>query len=74
MGADAPGIERFLGTPEIIRQEGPAELRLYRSRTCVLHVFLYPRDGRVTATHIEGRTETARLDDRQLNRCVASFS
>lgn len=74
MGADAPGIERFLGAPDIVRQEGLGELRLYRSATCILHVFLYPQDGRLTATHIEARSETARLDDRQLNRCLTSFS
>ena len=74
IGADAARIDRFLGTPEIVRQEGPAEMRLYRSRSCVLHVFLYPRDGRKTASHIEARRESTRLDDRQLNSCVASFS
>lgn len=74
MGADAARLDGFLGKPEIVRQEGPAQLRLYRSTTCVLHVFLYPADGRVTATHIEGRNETARLEERQLNTCVASFS
>lgn len=74
MGADAERIDRFLGTPEIVRQEGPAELRLYRSSSCVVHVFLYPRDGGVAATHIEGRDDAVRLTDRQLESCVASFS
>lgn len=74
IGADAARIDRFLGTPEIVRQEGPGEMRLYRSPSCVLHVFLYPRDGRKTASHIEARRESARLEERQLNSCVASFS
>jgi len=74
MGAEPARIDNFLGLPEIVRREGTGELRLYRSETCVVHVFLYPRSGVLTAAHIEARSETARLDANQTESCIASFS
>jgi hypothetical protein len=74
IGTAPDRIDRLLGTPELVRREGAGELRLYRSKSCVLHVFLYPRNGTPVATHIEARTETARLDSPQTDRCIASFS
>ncbi|MFB0921984.1 MAG: hypothetical protein QMB76_00725 [Alphaproteobacteria bacterium] len=74
LGSDAARIDTLLGAPEIVRREGPGELRLYRSTTCVLHVFLYPWDGAIRATHIEARTATVRLAAGETNSCVASFS
>lgn len=74
IGTTPERIDGFLGTPELVRREGAGELRLYRSESCVLHVFLYPRNGTPVATHIEARTETARLDPSQTDRCIAGFS
>ena len=74
LGSDAARIDTLLGAPEIVRREGPGELRLYRSTTCVLHVFLYPGNGAIRATHIEARTATVRLAAGETNSCVASFS
>ena len=74
LGSDAARIDTLLGAPEIVRREGPGELRLYRSTTCVLHVFLYPGDGAIRATHIEARTGTVRLAASETDSCVASFS
>lgn len=73
MGANSSHIDQLLGAPDIVRREGEGELRLYRSSTCVLHVFLYPRAGTTEATHIEARIDRTRLGSAQTNRCVASF-
>lgn len=74
IGTTPDRIDSFLGTPELVRREGAGELRLYRSESCVLHVFLYRRNGSPVATHIEARGETSRLDMPQTDRCIASFS
>jgi hypothetical protein len=74
MGAAPARIDHFLGRPEIVRREGPGELRLYRSRACVVHVFLYPRNGTLSAAHIEARNETKRLDSARTEDCIASFA
>lgn len=74
MGAAPARLDNYLGSPEITRREGSGELRLYRSATCVLHVFLYPQNRIVQAAHIEARNDTARLDARATERCIASFS
>jgi hypothetical protein len=73
MGTVASRIDQLLGAPEIVRREGPGELRLYRSPSCVLHVFLYPSSGIYQATHIEARTDRTLQGPAQRERCVASF-
>ncbi len=74
LGADPARIDSYLGAPEIVRREGAGELRLYRSNNCVLHIFLYPRNGTIGATHVEARNDTAQLDPSATERCITSFS
>lgn len=74
LGATPARLDTYLGLPEIARREGPGELRLYRSASCVLHIFLYPRNGVIEAAHIEARSDRERLDARASERCIASFS
>lgn len=74
MGAVPDRIDGFLGQPEIVRREGAGELRLYRSAACVVHVFLYPRNGTLSASHIEARSAAERLDAAGTDSCIASFS
>lgn len=74
LGAAPDRIDNYLGSPEFVRREGPGELRLYRSSSCVLHVFLYPQNGIVQAAHVEARNDATRLDARATESCIASFS
>jgi hypothetical protein len=53
-------LDQLLGPANFRRADGPAELRQYRSDTCVLDVFLYPdaETGTVRVAHVEARNHT----------------
>lgn len=74
MGADTTKVDGILGPPDIVRREGAGEMRIYRNTGCVVHVFLFPRAGQLSATHVEARANAARLDDRQAGACISSFT
>jgi len=74
MGADTVKVDGILGPPDIVRQEGAGEMRIYRNTSCVVHVFLFPRADQLYATHVEARANATRLDARQAGACISSFS
>ncbi|MBO6783155.1 MAG: hypothetical protein JJ899_07780 [Alphaproteobacteria bacterium] len=74
LDADEARVDGYLGRPRIVRNEGAGEMRMYRSEACVVHVFLFPRAGRLTAAHVEARAGNRRLDPDQTDACIASFS
>ena len=74
LNAVGPKVDGYLGTPQLVRREGAGEMRLYRSDTCVVHVFLFPRAGQLTAAHVEARAQNRRLSAEQADSCIASFS
>ncbi len=74
LGAESVRVDGYLGRPRIVRREGAGELRLYRSSACVVHVFMYPRAGRLTAAHVEARAENRRLSGNRADACIGSFS
>jgi hypothetical protein len=73
LGIDAGRLDSLLGAPELVRRDGSGEVRLYRAPDCVLHVFVYPRDGGARATHIEARGSNGRMDTAATEACVARF-
>jgi len=74
LGQPATRIDGLLGEPDLVRIEGDGEFRIYNNASCVLHVFIYSRDGVRQATHAEARTSAGRLDGDQADDCVARFT
>jgi len=52
-------VRGVLGPPTRVRNEPPARIWQYVSERCVLDVFLYERDGRRTAVHLDARDRDA---------------
>ncbi len=46
---------KLLGRPALVRREPPAEVWQYAASECVLHLFLYEREGGAAVTHFEMR-------------------
>jgi len=74
IGADTVKVDGILGPPDIVRQEGAGEMRIYRSKSCVVHVFMFPRADQLYTTHVEARANAKRLDARRAGTCISSFS
>jgi hypothetical protein len=73
IGRDAAALDAALGAPDLVRRDGAGEVRLYRGPACVLHVFVYARNGAAQATHIEARDTGGRLDADRMAACIAGF-
>ena len=48
-------IVTYLGAPELIRRETPANIWQYRAEGCVLDLVLYPEEGTDRVTYVEAR-------------------
>lgn len=71
LGLDRAGLTSILGQPRMLRHEAPAEIWQYRSRSCVLDVFLYENPGGIeTVTHLEARNNVAEAV--AMDRCMGS--
>lgn len=71
IGLDRTGLTSTLGQPRMLRHEAPAEIWQYRSRSCVLDVFLYEDpSGLETVTHLEARNNLAEAV--AMDRCMGS--
>ncbi len=71
-------IDNLLGSAELVRQDGPAEIRLYRSRDpqCTLHVFLYASsraDRSSVVEYVEARNEDGRLESAATQACYRAM-
>lgn len=73
LGSEASRLDSLLGTPDLVRRDGSGEVRVYRNPECVIHVFVYPRDGAPRATHIEARNGVSRLAPAETEACIARF-
>lgn len=58
-GVDSAALDALLGQPSLIRNEAPAQIWQYRSRTCVFDVFLYEESGGPRVSYIEARDDAA---------------
>ena len=64
-GLDAGSLGALLGEPSLVRNEAPAEIWQYRSKTCVFDIFLYQGADQPRVTYIEARDDAAqRIDAR----------
>ena len=55
VGMAPTDIVTFLGAPELIRRETPANIWQYRAGGCVLDLVLYPEEGTDRVTYVEAR-------------------
>ena len=72
IGQDAKTIAASLGTPDLVRREGPAEVRQFRGGACILDLFLYPDPGdSLTVRYVDLRGSG--LDDPGRRACLADM-
>jgi hypothetical protein len=71
-GLDGPGLERLFGKPGLIRNDDPAQVWQYRNPSCVMDIYLYPDNDRLTVTHAEARAPKIAGDP--LAPCIARLS
>ena len=55
MGRSPQEVAARLGEPELKRREPPAEIWQYRTRDCVLDVYLFAESGALRVVHTEAR-------------------
>jgi hypothetical protein len=67
LALSGPEVTARLGPPDLLRRDGTAEVRQYRSSACILDLFLYPADGETLAVrHAELRGPGLDADARRL--------
>lgn len=72
LGLDQAGLTKWFGTPSLIRRDEPAEVWQYRSKSCVLELYLYPVDDHMAVTHAEARGPGA--GGSALKPCLSALS
>lgn len=55
VGMDEQNLGRLLGSPGLLRSDGPAEIWQFVDETCILDVFLYRSGGRFVVDYVEAR-------------------
>jgi hypothetical protein len=78
IGLASDAVDKLLGKPDLVRRDGPAEVRLYRDleETCTFHVFLYARNagGQSNAVeYFEARNIQGRLEGAEITKCYAAL-
>ena len=71
MGLNGDRLDGQLGRPDLIRRDGPAEVRQFQGGACTLDLFLYPQDGTMAVKHVELRG--AILDNNARRTCLAEL-
>ncbi|NNE85411.1 MAG: hypothetical protein HKN28_15705 [Alphaproteobacteria bacterium] len=71
-------VDERLGAPDLVRLDGPAEIRLYRNAetACTFHVFLYIDNGTAqtkSVEHYEARNQNGRLEGAGLANCYRAL-
>lgn len=78
IGLASDAVDKLLGTPDLVRRDGPAEVRLYRDleATCTFHVFLYAKGaaGQPSAVeYFEARNIDGRLEGAEITDCYSAL-
>lgn len=71
VGLAGDDIAAALGAPDLTRRDGPAEVRQFRGRNCVLDLFLYPASNHLAVQHVELRGPSLSQSDRRA--CLAEL-
>lgn len=74
LGLNGANADNLLGSPDLVRLEGPAEIRLYRhiKNICTLHIFLYAKNNSTadrTIEYLEARNINGRIIGATLIDC-----
>ncbi|MCP4330440.1 MAG: hypothetical protein GY791_18610 [Alphaproteobacteria bacterium] len=54
-GMDSDNLNRLLGTPGLLRRDGPAQIWQYVDQACILDLFLYENGRRHYVEYVEAR-------------------
>lgn len=78
IGLAPDSVDKLLGKPNLVRRDGPAEIRLYSGGTprCTFHIFLYARGvaGQPSRVeYFEARNEHGRLEGTDLADCYRAL-
>lgn len=78
IGLAGDAVDKLLGKPDLVRRDGPAEVRLYRDleETCTFHVFLYANSalGQSSAVeYFEARNPQGRLEGAEVTDCYSAL-
>ena len=65
IGLESRGLADRLGSPGFVRRDGEAEVWQYPSKSCILDVFLYRNDGKLSVHYAELRGRGAAPLSRQ---------
>lgn len=78
IGLAPNAVDNLLGAPDLVRLDGPAEVRLYSDSqaACTFHVFLYVSSSNPNAKAVEyyeARDRSGRLDGADLVNCYGAL-
>jgi hypothetical protein len=78
VGLASNEVDNLLGPPDLVRLDGPAEVRLYRAPAtgCTFHVFLYVKDAAArtrAVEYYEARNLAGRLEGAALADCYRAL-
>lgn len=78
IGLASNEVDNLLGAPDLVRLDGPAEVRLYRSPAteCTFHVFMYVKDAAArtrAVEYYEARNLAGRLEGGALTDCYRAL-
>lgn len=65
LGLAGAAIGDRLGEPDLVRRDGPAEVRQFRGSACVLDLFLYQEGDDLTVRYVELRGASLEADARR---------
>lgn len=65
LGQSNDQVQALLGTPRLVRRDGPAEIWQYRASDCILDVFLYSGGSSATVRHVDLRGPGTAMPERR---------
>lgn len=78
IGLAPDAVDKLLGVPDLVRRDGPAEVRIYRDpqNRCTFHVFLYVNAavGPSSAVeYYEARDKDGRVEGADIKECYRAL-
>ena len=78
IGLAPDAVDKILGVPDLVRRDGPAEVRIYRDpqNRCTFHVFLYVNAAAgpsSTVEYYEARDKDGRIEGTDIKECYRAL-
>ncbi|MCZ6509814.1 MAG: hypothetical protein O7A62_04415 [Alphaproteobacteria bacterium] len=78
IGLAPDAVDNLLGVPDLVRRDGPAEVRIYREpqNRCTFHVFLYVNAAAGPASAVEyyeARDKDGRIEGADIKECYRAL-